>query len=822
MNHPHYKQKALQLALLMALNIGLAHQAFAAESIEKSQAATRQYNIPAGDLDLSLQTLAGDAGVVLTFTPEQTKGKQAPALNGRYSIDQAFDILLTGSELVIKKNQQNQYSLSRAPKIGATAPQQQESLPEVQVQAQAERANMLPEPYAGDQVARGARLGLLGNQDILDTPFSITAYTSSLIRNQQATSLVDVVANDPSVRITTNGLTSSAGQGDGFMIRGFRSNSSDVLFDGVAGIAMLNTVPVETLERVEILKGATAMLNGMGQRGGVGGTINIVPKRADDAPLNRLTFSYQSDRHYGAHIDIGRRFGDMQEWGVRFNGIYRDGQTAIDGQSREFSVATLAVDFRGERLRASMDMGYQNAKTQAPTGAGGFYLDNISSLKAPKAEKQISQNWEYSKNKGQYLLFKGEYDLSSNWTAYGALGANWNKYEWLSTDLAVTSGGDAQSWLYYYPGYTDRRSAQAGIRGTVETGAIQHQLNAQFSTLRQEAGYTFGDEYGYGYGFMQWSTNIYSPVKVSKPSLSGFSSNAPKSNTLELPTFALSDTLSFLDERVTTIIGVRHQRVIANGYDLVSGARTQHYDESAITPSMAVLVKPQRNLSLYASYIEGLSQGPTASGSVTNPGEIFAPIKSKQLETGVKLDLGRLALTASLFQITQPNGINVANSVGNPTFKIDGEQRNRGMELNLFGELTTHIRVLGGTAWTDAKQTKTEDGTNDGAYAPGVPRRQANLGLEWDPSILPGLTLSGRVLATSRQYVDAANLASIPGWTRVDVGARYSINTWGHPVTLRGNIENLLGRDYWASTTDGSWLIQGLPRTVLLSATIDF
>ncbi|MFJ5444929.1 TonB-dependent siderophore receptor [Methylobacillus methanolivorans] len=820
MNHHHYRQRTLYVALFLVFSATTAIPALAADVSEASQVKVKQYDIPAGELATALQILASEAGVTITFTPEQTLGKQAHALRGHYSIDQAFDVLLVGSGLAIKKNYPNQYSLVQS---GRAMPTQSDTLPEVRVTAQAESASSIPETYAGGQVAKGARLGMLGNQDIFDTPFNITAYTSDLIRNQQATSLVDVVANDPSVRVTTNGLTSAAGQGDGFMIRGLRSYSSDVLFDGVAGIAMINTMPVETLERVEILKGPAAMLSGMGQRGGVGGTINIVPKRAEDTPLNRLTLSYQSDRHYGTHVDIGRRFGEMKKWGVRFNGIYRDGETAVGGQSREFSVATLGVDFRDENLRASMDMGFQNTKTHAPTGAGGLYLASISSLKAPNAEKQISQDWEYTKNKGEYLLLKAEYDVSNDWTIYGGLGANWNKYQWLSSDIAVTSPtGDAQVNLYYYPGYSNRKSIQAGIRGTLKTGTLQHQLNAQFSTLRQESGYSFGDEYGYGYGFMSWSTNIYAPITVSKPSLEGFSSNVSKTDTLELPTFALSDTVSFLDDRVTTIIGVRHQQVKANGYDLVSSARTQHYDESAITPSLAVVFKPQDNLSLYASYIEGLSQGPTASGNVTNRNELFPPIKSKQLETGVKLDLGKLGLTASLFQITQPNGINVANSIGNPTFKVDGEQRNRGLELNIFGEVLPHVRLLGGAAWTDAMLTKTENGTNNGHDAPGVPRRQANLSVEWDPTLLPGLTLSGRMLATSRQYIDAENQASIPGWTRWDIGVRYTTQSWGHPVTLRGNIENLFGRDYWASTIDGSWLIQGLPRTLLLSATIDF
>ncbi|MEZ0231374.1 MAG: TonB-dependent siderophore receptor [Methylophilaceae bacterium] len=823
---PVFRLRQLAGLLLLSGMVSVAYMPRAyAEASQHSQTSIQTFDIAFGSLDQVLNAYAKQTGILLVIDAKLTQGKQSRGLHGQYEVLPGLNAILAGSSLQAVTQENGSYKLQKAAQPLPATSSSVDTLPEVEVQASRARESVteLPAVYAGGQVAKGARLGMLGNRDFMDTPFNVTAYTADTIRNQQATSLVDVVANDPSVRVTTNGLTSAAGQGDGFMIRGFRTFSSDVLFDGVAGIAMINTFPVEALERVEVMKGPSAMLSGMGQRGGVGGTINVVPKRATEEDLNRLSFSYQSDRYYGAHVDLSRRFGDLKQWGVRFNGIYRDGDTAVDGQSREFSVATLAVDYRGEKLRTSMDLGYQNTTTKAPTGAGGFALFNISTLKAPQAEKQIAQDWEYAKNKGEYVLFKAEYDLSDDWAAYGALGANWNNYEWLASDLFVfNNAGDALAQYYYFPGYNDRKSAQAGIRGQFSTGSVKHRLDFQLSKLWQENGYTFGTEYGYGYGFLTQFTNIYNPGSIAKPSLAGFSSSAPKTNTMELPTIALSDTLSILDNRLSLTLGVRHQQVITNGFDLVSGARLQHYDESAVTPSIALVIRPLEKLSLYANYIEGLSQGPTASAGTLNQGTLFAPIKSKQAETGMKLDLGRLALSASVFQIEQPTGIRVANGLGSSIYKMAGEQRNRGLELNVFGELQPEIRVLGGAAWTEAKLTRTEDGLADGNYAPGVARRQANLGLEWDPGFVQGLTLSGRVIATGRQYLDTANQMRTAGWSRLDVGVRYKTESWGRPVLLRANVENLLGRDYWASTVDGNWLIQGLPRTLMLSATADF
>ena len=103
----------------------------------------------------------------------------------------------------------------------------------------------------------------------------------------------------------------------------------------------------------------------------------------------------------------------------------------------------------------------------------------------------------------------------------------------------------------------------------------------------------------------------------------------------------------------------------------------------------------------------------------------------------------------------------------------------------------------------------------------GVPDTQLNLGGEWDLPGLPGVTLTGRVIYTSSQSLDPANTKRIPDWTRFDIGARYATRAGGRPVTLRATIENVFDKSYWGST-GGGYLSIGGPRTLLVSATVDF
>jgi iron complex outermembrane receptor protein len=97
-----------------------------------------------------------------------------------------------------------------------------------------------------------------------------------------------------------------------------------------------------------------------------------------------------------------------------------------------------------------------------------------------------------------------------------------------------------------------------------------------------------------------------------------------------------------------------------------------------------------------------------------------------------------------------------------------------------------------------------------------------NIGAEWDTPFLRGLTLSGRAIYTSGQYYDNANLQQLPDWVRFDVGARYTFDLNGKPVTIRANVINVGNKGYWASATPSYGLSLGAPRTYLLSTTFTF
>lgn len=225
----------------------------------------------------------------------------------------------------------------------------------ISASADASREGLVPE-FEGGQVARGGRVGILGNKDYMETPFTSTSYTNQLIQDQQAHSVADILQNDPSVRI-------ARGFGNFqelYMMRGFPLYSDDIAYNGLYGLLPRQYVASEFIERVEVFRGANAFLNGAAPGGtGIGGAINILPKRAPNESLTRLTVGAENNGFGTVAADVARRFGDQDRFGVRLNIAKRDGETSVEDQDRTLEMFALGLDYQGDRLRLSADVGHQ-------------------------------------------------------------------------------------------------------------------------------------------------------------------------------------------------------------------------------------------------------------------------------------------------------------------------------------------------------------------------------------------------------------------------------------------------------------------------------
>ncbi|MBO0497085.1 TonB-dependent receptor [Pseudomonas sp. Marseille-Q1929] len=755
------------------------------------------YQITPGPLGATLSSFAVDAGIALSFLPALTEGLTSPGLSGTYSTEEAVTRLLAGSGLEMVLREDGSYTLV----------QRRVTLSQTTVSATEQRADSLPPAYSGGQVAVGGRLGMLGNSDVMDAPFSVSTYTATLIKDQQATTVGDLLERDSSVRSTgqTGGIV------DSFFIRGFpvgEGNLGELAFDGVYGVASNYRVFTEYAERIEVVKGPGALLYGMSPNNAVGGVINVVPKRSLDEDLTRYTASYAQDSHVGNRIDISRRFGDERRFGLRLNGGVQQGNTVIDDQSREVGIGALSLDYQGERLRTSLDLISQEEEFDAASRPF-LIAPGVAIPGAANGRTNVSQDWGWSRTRDKSALLSGEYDLSDNLTLFAHAGGGKSAVARMSdqTPKIINAAGDTDSTPGYYRFEVQRYTVDAGARMGFDTGPISHSSVVQASRYRDEL----------SRGIISGASvlsNIYHPIDRPKPSIA--KPDAPKVSATELSGVAIADTLSVLDQRVQVTVGLRQQRIQSNNYNS-AGAVTTAYDDGKTTPLFGVVLKPWQHVAFYYNYLEGLSKGDVAPSNAANAGEVFAPYVSRQHEVGVKLDYGTFMSTLALFQIEKPSGELAAGR-----FSVQGEQRNRGLELNLFGEVAQGTRLLAGVTLLDAQLTQTGTAANRGNRPVGVPEVQANLWGEWDTPWVEGLTLTSGAIYTGSQYVDQANTQRLDPWTRIDVGARYSTRIAERPTTFRATVQNLFDRQYWSGVASYGAFSQASPRTLLLSATVDF
>lgn len=691
----------------------------------------------------------------------------------------------------------------------------------------AQRANQSGVEQAGS-------VGVLGNKDAADVPFSIRSYNEALILNQQPQTLGQVLENDPTIRTTTGfGIA-----GELFVIRGFALAGDDIGYDGLYGIMPRQLVAPELYQSVQVLNGASAFLNGAAPGGtGIGGSVNLIPKRAGENDLNRATLGFTGPEHIGGSFDIARRFGAGREWGIRVNGTARSGDVAIDDEFRSAYVLGAGLDYNSGPLRASLDIAYQRVKVSHFRPK--LRVNTLTVIPdAPAAQANFGQPWQFTTLRDIFGQARVEYDIAKDVIVYAAFGARDGAEEGIySTPTLVNAAtGEMTVGSSFIPRTDNNEAATAGVRAKFATGSITHEVNAggSINWLVNRNAFEF-------FALSGQRNNLYAPVEVTPSTTVTFAAgdlnNPLPAGRTRLTSGFLSDTLGFWDNRILLTVGLRLQAINVRSFSNVTGALTSEYDENRATPVIGLVVKPVQGLSLYANRIEALVQGAVApvSGAdpnsglplpVTNAGEILPPFVSEQYEIGGKLTLGSIDMSLALFQIDRENAIlrPAPNQAAALEFGPFGIQRNRGVEFTVAGELTEGLRLIAGGSIIDAKLRRTQNGVNDGNQAVGVPEYLLNANVEWDVPFVPALTFTGRVVHTGKQAANITNTLFLDDWTRFDLGLRYIAVVADRPLTFRVTLDNVANANYWASAFDSFRpdLQLGAPRTFKASLTYDF
>ena len=659
--------------------------------------------------------------------------------------------------------------------------------------------------YAGGQIARESNLGVLGKRDFMEVPFNVTSFNNELIENQQASSVVDVIVNDPSVSNLTLSSVSQA-----WMIRGFKAQQQDTQINGLYGVAPRFYGGIEYVDRVEVLKGPGALLGGMAPNGSVGGTINFITKRAGAEPKTSVTLSYGAKSQFTQHVDVSRR-SDNGRLGVRVNLYNNKGGTAYQQERVDTHAGYIGLDYTTGRSRTTLDAGIISNRIGNAQYRLRFIGNALQNLTAPPRvdiNSKFGAPGTFRQIRERFGVLRSEYDLSKNTMVYGAFGMRITNQDTLNNffDMQQLNGTSRVSYRYNNQ-INKAYSGELGFKDKVDTRGVDHELTVSANHMHYKR-YMNQNRFSQTY-----QTSLYAPAWRDVGSYLGpLVRRTPLNDSKTLRSIALTDIMTTNDGRWTFVLGGRYQQIVVDG--IKDGT---HYEKTKLSPAYAIIHKLNDKVSLYANYIQGLDQGDEAPSDAANAGEQMAPYVAKQYEVGAKFDFGKIATTLSAFSITNPN------MVTDPITHIaaaNGEVRNRGIEWNFFGEPQKGTRLMGGMMWMDARHKSTAGGQYDGNRKEGLPRYAAVFGVEQDIHGVEGLTLTARMTYNSSAFVNQANTIRVSPWTRWDMGARYRFHAGDIPVTVRADVYNLFNRNYWRALDENAAFLEA-GRTFMLSVTAD-
>lgn len=794
-----YRSVLSWIVAAMAIVMGM-QDGTAADPMRGAAAELHQYAIAPGPLDKALIQFATQSKIDLVFEAEALRRTHSAGLAGRYSVLDGIRKLLEGSDYDVVDLRDGGYVIRRKGSASERADSLQ-TLPTVTVVARAARQQV-------QDPSGAANLGLIGDVGGMDAPVSTSVFDARAIKDLQAQSVADVVENDASVR----SVSKPGGILDAFTIRGFpysNGNFGEIAFDGVYGIASNYRVATGYVERIEIIKGPTTLLYGMSPGGSIGGAINIVPKRAADNDVTEIGADYGSVSQLGTSIDVSRRFGSDRAFGVRFNGGYRAGDTGLDNQHRNAGSGALALDYRGNGLKASLDVIGQHEAISAPFRLVHI-VPGISVPAAPDGHRNISQSWESSRINDGSVLARVSYDVNERLQLFAHVGGGRTRVArvFAITPTLINEAGDVSVFDTNYRFEVARSSAEAGGRWNFGTGPLTHRMALSLSGYRDQL------NRGLVNSSITSITNLYDPLPLPFQAIPDPAS-VPKVSSTYLTGLSLVDTVAMLDEALQVTAGFRYQRIRSDNFDSDGAAVTGHYDKGAVSPLLGIVIRPTPSVSFYANRIDGLSKGDTAPTNATNAGEVLAPYRSTQYEAGVRFARQDFYASFSAFQLSKVSGV-----MSGAYFGADGEQLNRGLELAIRDEILPGLRLNASAMWLDAKISGSPN--LSGKTPIGVPSWQANLGAEVDVPRISGLTFTSYLTYNGPQYVDAVNTQSVPSWTRLDLGMRYRIDRGQYPTTFRLAIRNVMNRRGWAAVDAYGGLAQADPRTILASISIGF
>lgn len=769
-----------------------------------AQTTAVHINLPAQSLSEALIALGEQASLQIFYLPETVRGLQAPAVSGTFTPDQALQRLLAGTGIVFSRDG-SQVSLSRTP-------QSTTQLSAVVVKGKTDATTEESGAYTatGDSALSSAL-----DLSLRETPQSISVMTNQRMKDQNLMQLEDVVTHTAGLTFSEPG---TGGSRSAIYARGFAVNT--FMVDGVRMVSNYNNIflsqDMSLYDRVEVVRGATGLMNGMGNPGGA---INMVRKRPLDEFRTEVQLDWGSWANRRGMFDVSSPLNESGSVRGRMIAVAQDSNGYIErfNAKRKVFYGVVEADV-GENtlLRGGISHQRHDLRGQADSGLPAF--DKYGNPLSWARSKTASADWTYSRRRSTTLFGEMEHQLSDKWSVRLNASRIWTDSDELigyagmgypDPDTGAGVGIWTTRWVYK----PKQDSVDLALKGSFDMFGRENEVAmgvAWSYSTNESPSYTNWYPPGWDYNI----DNIFTwdgsnPSEPYNPSIGSHSMT--EKNLGAYASVRLRPT-----ERFSVIAGARYvdwRRTTGSFSNATQSATSLRRTEYELVPYLGLTYDLTDNWTAYTSYTAIF----TPQDRKKPDGSYIDPLSGESYEAGLKGSFfdERLNVSGAIYQVKEDNKAVAIEGVkapdGSQAYEAKSGTRTKGFEVEVAGMLTPSWELAASFA---QNSTKDREGQR---LNTSIPRNTFKLFTSYRINgVGEGLTLGGGLRWQSRIYSDLtinnkAVLSEQKDYAVVDLMARYEMSRF---TTVSLNINNVLDKKYRTSTGNSYY---GQPRAFMLS-----
>ncbi|MDE2455136.1 MAG: TonB-dependent receptor [Burkholderiales bacterium] len=659
-----------------------------------------------------------------------------------------------------------------------------------------------------------------------DLPLAVSPLSAALVGETQmkdagVTQLYDLTRLEASV----NDNYDAEGYWTILTVRGFMlDNRFNYRRDGLP-INAETAIPLENKQRVEVLEGTSGIQAGTSAPGGL---VNLVVKRPEGR-IRTATLGWQQNATLGLSVDLGDRFGNEGQFGWRLNAA----DEHLDPPQRDAKGSRQLLALAGEwrvdgdqTLEAEVEL-----SRQSQPSVPGFSLIGSAVPDPRSVDPRINLNdqpWTLPvvlDGATGSLRWTRKLGADTTFVAHGMVQALHSEdraafpFGCAAGGLGNCSDGSFELFDYRSEG-EHRRSADLDLafNGKAEWLGLGHAWSAGLLFTRFIG--HFGPQVFQDLGAATVDGNT---VLAPNPTPNATNTNRDERSS-ELH---LQDAVSF-GGGWQLWAGLRHTRLQRASIQTDGSAPTS-YDQSFTTPWLALSREVVAGTIAYASWGQGVESNVTPNLPVyAHPGAALPTQVSRQAELGLKVRLaGGAVWSLAAFDIAQPHVSDTsATAIADQTaaYAIDGTERHRGLQTSINGRAGPWT-VDASAMLLQARLGGVQLMPGNGMRPVNVPAKTLKAQVGYDVGTLPGLTVLAALDFQGERTVVPDNSLSIPGWTRLDLGARYTTKVGSSTLTWRAGVDNVTNRRAWRESPFQYGLVYlypVMPAAAHLSLQLDF